>query len=87
MKQLLLFAIIGTGIVGMSVGFASNTIALNVQQLGVGEEFITSPISAANVDFELEKVLRAGPNGVFFHPVTNQLDRDDYYANLITGCS
>ena len=79
MQQLLLFAIIGIGIVGMSVGFAQNAILLNVQQLGVGENFITSPISAADVDFELGKVQRsvdAIPNNA-----------DDYFVNLITGCS
>ena len=80
MNQLLLFAVIGIGIVGMSVGFASNTIALNVQQLGVGEDFITSPISAADVDFELLKVHNPGND--------QQLNTvDDYFANIITGCS
>ena len=78
MKQLLLFAIIGTGIVGMTMGFASNTIDLNVQQLGVGEEFIGTPITQANVDFQLEKVERTGD------PAT---ERDDFFVNLITGCS
>ena len=79
MQQLLLFAIIGIGIVGMSVGFAQNAILLNVQQLGVGENFITSPISAADVDFELAKVQRS------IDPTPN--NADDYFVNLITGCS
>ena len=77
MKQLLLFAIIGTGIVGMTMGFASNTIDLNVQQLGVGEEFIGTPITTANVDFQLEKVLR-DPSAA---------KNDEFFVNLITGCS
>ena len=79
MKQLLLFAIIGTGIVGMSVGFASNTIALNVQQLGVGENFIQTPVKNADVDFELAKVQRSVDN------IAN--NGDDYFVNLITACS
>ena len=79
MKQLLLFAIIGTGIVGMTMGFASNTIDLNVQQLGVGEEFIGTPITTANVDFELAKVERG------LGTASNELD--DFFVNLITGCS
>ena len=62
----------------MTMGFASNTIDLNVQQLGVGEEFIGTPITAANVDFELAKVERTGD------PATQQ---DDFFVNLITGCS
>ena len=46
-----------------------------------------SVITSADVDFELENVLRAGPNGQFWNAQTNSLDRDDYFANMITACS
>ena len=79
MKQLLLFAVIGTGILGMTMGFASNTISLTVQKLGVGEEFIGTAVTHANIDFVLNPTLRDN------HTPNNKLD--DFFVNLITGCS
>ena len=58
----------------MSVGFAQNTVPLNLQDLGVGEELLTSPISGSTVDFKVEKVV-VGFGGS--RPI---------FKNLITKC-
>jgi len=72
MKQLLLFAIVGIGLVGATTGFAANPntniIALVTQSLGASnDQQLTSDLSAANVNFGLCQTLPAGtqlPNGL-----------------------
>jgi len=55
MQPIILLAIVGIAVGAMSVGFLGNTITLSVQQIGVGDEFLDSPISAATIDFEIAR--------------------------------
>ena len=67
MQPILMLAIVGVAATAMGVGFLSNTITLNVQQLGVGEADFKSPITLANIDLEVNKVNADG----FFKNVIN----------------
>jgi len=63
MQPLILVAIAAVAVVSMSTGFLTNGIDLWVQQFGVEEEDITSPVSHAQIDFNIVKV---GPDGQGF---------------------
>ena len=53
MQPIILLAIVGIAGGAMSVGFLGNTISLDVQQIGVGETDLASPIDAAKIDFTI----------------------------------
>jgi len=55
MKPILVIVVIAIAVTGIGVGSLGNTISLNVQNIGVGDEFIDSPISNANIDFNIVK--------------------------------
>ncbi len=55
MQPIILLAIVGIAGGAMSIGFLGNTIDLSVQQIGVGDEFLDSPISAATIDFVIAR--------------------------------
>jgi len=53
MQPIVLLAIVGIAGGAMSVGFLGNTISLDVQQIGVGETDLASPIDQAKIDFSI----------------------------------
>ena len=71
MQPILMLAIVGVAATAMGVGFLSNTITLNVQQLGVGEADFKSPITLANIDLEVNKVNVGQDGSAFFKNVIN----------------
>jgi len=58
-QPIVLLAIVGVAIGGLGFGFLNNEINLTdmVQQFGVGEATIDSPVSAAYIDFVIEKTV------------------------------
>lgn len=74
-----MLGIIGAAIVGLGTGFANNTFTLNLQNLGVSEQDLESPIKTANVDLELKKILE-DPDGV-------KDSGDEFFKNVISECS
>jgi len=63
MQPIILLAIVGIAGGAMGVGFLGNTITLDVQQIGVGETDLASPIDQAKIDFTIMRA--SGPvNGV-----------------------
>jgi hypothetical protein len=56
MRPILIFAIAAIAASAVGVGALNNTILLTVQQFGVGSQDIESPITAANIDFEMKEV-------------------------------
>jgi len=56
MQPIILLAIVGIAGGAMGVGFLGNDITLSVQELGVGDEDIGTPISNANIDFNIDKI-------------------------------
>jgi|SRR3989344_576999 len=56
MKPILLIAIVGIAAAALGIGSLSNTIDLNVQDLGVGETDLVSPIDNAKIGFGIQKV-------------------------------
>ena len=55
MKPIIVIVVIAIAITGIGVGSLGNTINLSVQQIGVGDEFLDSPISAATIDFVIAR--------------------------------
>ncbi len=55
MKPIIVIAVMVIAVTGIGVGSLGNTINLSVQQIGVGDEDIDSPIMAANIDFNIVK--------------------------------
>ncbi len=56
MKPIVLIAIIGIAAGALGLGALGNPIALTVQQLGVGETDLVSPIDSAKIAFGIQKV-------------------------------
>ena len=63
MQPIILLAIVGIAGGAMGVGFLGNTITLDVQQIGVGETDLASPIDNAKIDFNIAR-FSADVNGV-----------------------
>ena len=61
MKPIIILAVIAIAVTGLGVGSLGNVITLDVQSLGVGEETLVSPITNANVKFNIDKI--AGNQG------------------------
>lgn len=70
MQPILLLAIVGIAGGAMSVGFLGNTIDLTVQQLGVGEATLETPIEDARIDF----VIARASNSAEMHNVISECD-------------
>jgi len=60
MQPLILLAIVGVAAVALSAGSLTNVINLTVQDFGVGEETIETPVSNANVDFNIGQTTTNG---------------------------
>jgi len=80
MQPIILLAIAGVAIAGLSTGFLmQNEIDLSmVQLLGVGETDIGTPITKANVDFQIGKI-----EGVAFDINGNAIT---VFKNVISAC-
>ena len=63
MKEIVL-AVIIIGMIGTTVGFAQNTVSLTLQDLGLGEDLLLSPISAADVTLKTKFVFIPSSSGV-----------------------
>ena len=79
MNPIIAFAIVGAAVVAMGTGFLTNGFVMNLQQLGVQEKDLVSPITAAAIDLELAKI-PVDPDGI-------PDNGDEYFVNVITGCS
>ncbi len=55
MQPIILLAIVGIAGGAMSIGFLGNTINLDVQQLGVGDATLQTPITQANIEFTIDR--------------------------------
>jgi len=55
MNTLLLVAIVGVAAAALGLGSLNNEIILDVQDLGVGEETLTSPLDNADIDFVIAR--------------------------------
>jgi len=60
MQPLILLAIVGVAAVALGAGSLTNVIQLTVQDFGVGEETINSPVSNANVNFNIGQTTTGG---------------------------
>ena len=80
-----MFALIGVAALATSVGFLNNTFVLNVQNLGVAETDLASPIKVANIDLELLK-MTAAPDAdstrTHFH---NVIDKCSFHSPEALG--
>jgi len=56
MQPIILLAIVGIAGGAMSIGFLGNTINLDVQQLGVGDQTLSTPITQADIEFSIDRV-------------------------------
>jgi len=56
MQPILLLAIVGIAGGAMSIGFLGNDISLTVQQLGVGDATLQTPITQADIEFSIDRV-------------------------------
>ena len=85
MQPIIMFALIGVAALATSVGFLNNTFVLNVQNLGVAEQDLASPIQVANIDLELAKKT-AAPDAdstrTHFH---NVIDKCSFHSPQALG--
>ena len=65
MQPILILAIVAVAAIGLGTGFLNNDITLLVQQFGVGEEDIETPIDEAQVDFHIAQVPAPQGEGLF----------------------
>ena len=76
MQPLIILALVGVAGMAMGTGFLTNTFNLNVQDLGVAETNLASPIDAATIDLVLSKVKNSLHDGgaavTHFHNVIKQ---------------
>jgi len=79
MQPIILLAIVGIAVGAMSVGFLGNTITLSVQQIGVGDELLDSPISAATIDFVIARA--SGTDGSDTVQTHNVISKCNIYAD------
>jgi len=60
MQPLILLAIVGVAAVALGMGSLTNIIDLDVQDFGVGEETIDSPVDNADVNFHIGQLSGEG---------------------------
>ncbi len=75
MKPILWVALIGFAAAATSMGFLNTNVMLNVQNFGVGEETLETPISDANVDLSVGRM------------VTSDAAGRTIFMNIIDACS
>jgi len=75
MQPILVIALIGVAAAATSVGFLNTNIMLTVQNFGVGEETLETPISDANIDFSIGRM------------VTSDAAGRTIFMNIIDACS
>jgi len=75
MQPILIIALIGVAAAATSVGFLNTNIMLNVQNFGVGEETLETPISDANIDFSIGRMVTQDDSG------------RTIFMNIIDACS
>lgn len=63
MKEVVLVVVI-MGMIGTTVGFAQNTVSITLQDLGLGEDFLLSPIGKADVTLKTKFVFIPPSHGV-----------------------
>jgi len=56
MKPIIVLVVIAIAVTGLGVGSLGNTITLDLQLLGVGDATLVSPVTNANIKFNIEKV-------------------------------
>jgi len=75
MQPILVIALIGVAAAATSVGFLNTNIMLTVQNFGVGEETLETPISDANIDFSIGRMVTQDESG------------RTIFMNIIDACS
>jgi len=75
MQPILIIALIGVAAAATSVGFLNTNIMLTVQNFGVGEETLETPISDANIDFSIGRMVTQDESG------------RTIFMNIIDACS
>jgi len=75
MQPIVWLAIVAVAVTGLGMGFLNNTFVLNLQNLGVAETDLASPITAANIDFTISKIKGVNVQG------------DPVFKNRIVKCS
>src|SRR3990172_523728 len=81
MQPIILLAIVAVGAVALGTGFLFPTFQINVQNVGVGDADLASPICPScivDVDIDID----ATPNDAGTEILT-----DDYFDNKVTECS
>jgi len=71
MQPILLVGIVAVAAVAMTTGFLGNDIDLWVQQFGTGSEAIVTPVTHAQIDFNIVKT---------------QLGEGGFFLNVIDAC-
>jgi len=56
MKPIILLAVMGIAVTGLGAGFLGNDISLTVQQLGVGDATLVTPVTNADIKFNIAKI-------------------------------
>ena len=56
MKPIIILAVMAIAITGLGVGSLGNVITLDVQSLGVGDADLVSPITNADIKFNIAKI-------------------------------
>jgi len=70
MQPILILAIVAVAAIGLGTGFLNNDFVVMVQQFGIGQGNIDTPIQKATVDFVIAQV---GPDAAgFFKNVINE---------------
>lgn len=76
MQPVMILVILILAVAAMGAGFLNNAISLNVQQLGVGEADLTSPVETANIDLQIQRFDIKNGNGKVIG-----------FQNVINACS
>jgi len=101
MQPIVLLGVAVAAVALVSTGFLNDNMSWNefelwVQQLGWGEDRLTSPISMAHVDLEIKKIVNdAGTDPADCDEQTQEeqdecikaANWDDYFDNVIQSCS
>ena len=56
MKPIIVLAVMALAVTGLGVGSLGNVITLDLQSLGVGEETLVTPITNADIKFNIDKI-------------------------------
>ncbi len=87
MQPLIMILLVGVAAAALGTGFLTNSINLTVQDLGVGETNLKSPVQSVAVDLVLSKI-QVDPHLVPDAPQThfhNFIDKCSFIANTNIG--